>query len=78
MDALTFSDDIVIMESKDFVTIKVDMTKTMSDETDRIRNKFNIVGMPTVLLIDSKGEEIERITGFVDAEVFLRLMRKIQ
>lgn len=78
LDALTFSDDIVIMESKDFVTIKVDMTKTMSDETDRIRNKFNIVGMPTVLLIDSKGEEIERITGFVDAEVFLRLMRKIQ
>jgi thiol:disulfide interchange protein DsbD len=53
------------------------MTKTMSDETAVIREKFKIVGMPTVLLINSKGEEIHRITGFVNAEEFLRLISDI-
>ncbi len=75
LDALTFSDERVIAQSKEFVNIKVDMTKTMSDETERIRNKFNIVGMPTVLIIDSNGAEIHRLTGFVNADEFLKLMQ---
>ncbi len=74
LDAFTFSDERVIEKSKEFVNIKVDMTKTMSEETERIRNKFDIVGMPTVLLINSKGEELKRITGFVNADEFLDII----
>jgi thiol:disulfide interchange protein DsbD len=77
LDALTFSDDRVIKKSEEFVNIKVDMTKTMSDETERIRNKFKIVGMPTVLIIDSQGEEIHRITGFVNSDEFLELLSDV-
>lgn len=76
-DALTFSDPEVIKALSQFSTFKVDMTKTMSDETAVIREKFNIVGMPTVLVINSEGEEIHRITGFVDAEEFLKLISDI-
>lgn len=77
LDALTFSDSEVIKALSEFSAFKVDMTKTMSDETAVIRDKFNIVGMPTVLLINSEGEEIHRITGFVDAEEFLKLISDI-
>jgi thiol:disulfide interchange protein DsbD len=77
LDALTFSDQRVIDKTKSFMNLKVDMTKTMSDETERIRNKFNIVGMPTVLLIDSKGKEIKRLTGFVNADEFLEMLSKV-
>ena len=77
LDGLTFSDPEVIKALSEFSAYKVDMTKTMSDETAVIREKFKIVGMPTVLLIDSKGEEIHRITGFVDAEEFLKLISDI-
>ena len=77
LDALTFSDPRVIEISKSFAAFKVDMTKTLSDETERIREKFNIRGMPTVLLISSNGEEVERITGFVNADEFLQLFSSI-
>ncbi|MEW6194637.1 MAG: protein-disulfide reductase DsbD [Bacteroidota bacterium] len=78
LDALTFSDKKVLEELKRFTTYKVDMTRTLSEETEKISNKFNIVGMPTVLLINSKGEEVERLTGFVDAEEFLKLLKGVE
>lgn len=77
LDALTFSDPNVISEMNSFTTFKVDMTKTMSEETEKIRQKFSIIGMPTVLIINSKGEEIERITGFMGPEEFLDIISKI-
>ncbi|KUO60590.1 hypothetical protein APF79_02065 [bacterium BRH_c32] len=76
LDKQTFSDKRVIELSKKFVMIKADMTKTLSEETAKIANKFNIVGMPTVLIIDSKGKELERLTGFVNADEFLKIMQK--
>jgi len=50
------------------------MTQTLSDETEALRNKFRIVGMPTILIINSKGEEIERITGFMNSDHLLKAM----
>jgi thiol:disulfide interchange protein DsbD len=77
LDAITFADKNVVEESKRFTAFKVDMTQTLSEETEKIRNKFNIVGMPTVLVINSKGEEVERLTGFVNAKDFLQLLKKV-
>jgi thiol:disulfide interchange protein DsbD len=76
-DALTFTDERVLALSKEFLNIKVDMTKTLSDETEKLRNKFNIVGMPTILFFNSEGEEVERITGFLNADEFLKIMEGI-
>jgi len=78
LDALTFSDTKVIELTKDFTSIKVDMTKTMDDETERIRKKFNILGMPTILIFNSKGEEVERVTGFMDAKSFQNILTNIK
>lgn len=78
LDALTFSDEKVIEKSKSFTAIKVDMTKTLSEETEKLRQKFEIRGMPTVLIIDSQGTEVERITGFVNAEEFLEMIESVK
>jgi thiol:disulfide interchange protein DsbD len=78
LDALTFSDEKVIEKSKSFTAIKVDMTKTLSEETEILRQKFEIRGMPTVLIIDSQGTEVERITGFVNAEEFLKIIESVK
>ena len=78
LDAITFSDDKVIEESKKFLTLKADMTKSLSPEVESLRNKFKIVGVPTVLILDSNGNEINRITGFVNAEEFIDIIKSIQ
>lgn len=78
LDALTFSDPKVIDESKNFITLKADMTKSLAPEVSALREKYKIVGVPTVLILNSKGEEVKRITGFVNAEEFLKLMQSVQ
>jgi thiol:disulfide interchange protein DsbD len=77
LDGLTFSDAKVINALSDFKALKVDMTKSMDEQTEIIRNKFKIVGMPTILLIDSKGNEVKRLTGFVDAVEFKKMIKKV-
>ena len=77
LDKLTFSEKNVLNEFKNYTLYKVDMTQTLSEKNEELRKKFNILGMPTVLLIDSKGKEVKRITGFVNAEEFLDLLQKV-
>ncbi|MFH1196317.1 MAG: cytochrome c biogenesis protein CcdA [bacterium] len=77
LDAMTFSDKRVIEALKDFTSLKVDMTKSLSDETEKVRKKFNIVGVPTVLIIDSQGKEVHRLTGFANADEFLKLIHGV-
>ncbi len=77
LDALTFSDPRVLEKMEKFTSYKVDMTKTLSDETEALRTEFKIIGMPTVLIINAKGEEVERLTGFVNADEFLKILNKV-
>jgi len=77
LDALTFSDPEVIQLSKEFETYKADMTKSLSPEVENIRERFKIVGVPTVLILNSNGEEVERITGFVNAKEFYKIISNV-
>jgi len=76
LDALTFSDERVLKEFERFTVYKVDMTIN-NEINEQLRKRFNVLGMPTVLIIDSKGNEIKRLTGFVNADEFLSLIDKV-
>ena len=77
LDANTFSDERVIALANNFVTIKADMTKSLSPDVEALRNKYNIVGVPTVLIINDKGKEVQRLTGFVNADEFIKLLKSV-
>lgn len=77
LDALTFSDPKVIELAEQFDTYKADLTKSLSPEVEALRDKYKIVGVPTVLILNSNGEEAERITGFVDAKEFHDLLSNV-
>ncbi|NJD21703.1 MAG: protein-disulfide reductase DsbD [Melioribacter sp.] len=77
LDAITFSNTKVIKELERFSKYKVDMTKT-TDENDSLRKKFKVVGMPTVLIIDAKGSEVKRLSGFVNAGEFLKIISPVE
>jgi thiol:disulfide interchange protein DsbD len=78
LDAITFVDPKVIEISKSFGTFKADMTKSLSPEVSKLREKYKIVGVPTVLVLNEKGEEKNRITGFVSADEFYKLLISIK
>ncbi len=78
LDGITFSDKKVVEKMKEFAPFKVDMTKSMSDATEAVREKFKIVGMPTIIFYNSEGKEVKRISGFVKPENFLKILNKIE
>ena len=78
LDAMTFSDPKVIELSKNFETYKADMTKSLSTEVENLREQFKILGVPTVLILNSNGEEVERITGFVEANEFYKTISSVK
>ena len=77
LDALTFSDPEVIKLSEEFETYKADMTKSLSPEVEKIRERFKIVGVPTVLILNSSGKEVQRITGFVNASEYYKILSEV-
>lgn len=78
LDAITFADPKVIELSKEFGTFKADMTKSLSTEVSALRENYKIVGVPTVLILDKNGNEKDRITGFLSADEFYRILNQIR
>ena len=68
----TFSDAKVQQKLDEMVLLQVDMTRNSSDN-DAIMQRFQILGLPTILFFDEQGQEISsmRVTGFLDAKAFL-------
>ena len=72
LDKTAWADPRVQAAAGRFVTVKVDGT----DDTDAFQtvfDKYAVVGMPTVVFIDSAGREVpERVIGAVDADEMLK------
>lgn len=78
LDAITFTDPKVIEISKNFGTFKADMTKSLDPEVSSLREKYKIVGVPTVLILNSKGEESNRVTGFLSPQEFYKILINVR
>ncbi len=73
----TFTDSRVIEATKPMIRLKVDMTHFDSPESQKIREKFEVAGVPTIIFIDENGQEVweARIVGFMNADNFLRNLK---
>jgi thiol:disulfide interchange protein DsbD len=72
----TFSDPSVRREATRFVSVKVDATEP-TPEIDALQARYQVRGLPTVLLIDSSGREVSRVTEFVAPPRMLALMQGV-
>ncbi len=74
LDEFTFTDAKVKQEAEKYVTLKLDLTNP-DDNSDagRAREKFKIIGVPTILFLDAKGNENPklRLEGFEKPDKFL-------
>jgi len=69
MDVKTWSHPAVIERSENYVFLKLN-AETEPDGI-ALQKKFGVGSYPTVLLLDSQGEEFERLEGYLPAEEFL-------
>ncbi|MFH1010450.1 MAG: cytochrome c biogenesis protein CcdA [bacterium] len=73
LDEKTYVVPDVKRRLEDFLLLKLDFTRS-SPWVEQMKRKYAITGMPTVIFLDSSGEEIVRFTGFKSAGDFLALM----
>jgi thioredoxin:protein disulfide reductase len=76
----TFSDPRVVEKavSAKFVAIKVDATNDEDPQVDAVKGKYKVVGLPTVVIYDSSGNERKRFNEFVGPEPFLAAIKDIE
>ncbi|MCC6213921.1 MAG: thioredoxin family protein [Polyangiaceae bacterium] len=78
LDKLTFADPAVSREAGRFVAVKVDATNEDEPAVAAAMRELRVVGLPTVVLLDSTGKEQARFTDFVEAGPFLEALRGVR
>ena len=79
LERKTFTDASVITETSSFVRLKVDLTHFDSPESEALRKKFNIAGVPTIVFIDRKGQEVvgSRVVGYLPPPEFIEKVKPV-
>ena len=73
----TFSEARVAKRLDGFVMLKVDATNDEDPQVDAVKGKYKVVGLPTVVVYDSKGAERKRINDFVAPEAMLAALEGV-
>lgn len=73
----TFPDERVQEAAGRFISVKADMTNDSDPAVEKTFKEFGIRGLPTLILFDSKGQEVKRFNDFVDAETLSSAMRSV-
>jgi thiol:disulfide interchange protein DsbD len=81
LDNVTFHDpEIVKQAKKDFVMIKVDLTRKGNPVYEELLRQYNVRGVPTVVFLNRQGIEQRnlRLVDFLPADQFLIRMAEIK
>jgi thiol:disulfide interchange protein DsbD len=73
LDRKTFVDASVKDATKNFRRLKVDLTHFDSAESEALRKRFNIAGVPTIVFLSRNGIEqhVARVVGFLPPGEFI-------
>lgn len=71
----TFPDANVRNEAQRFIALKVDATDDEDESINELKDKYKVVGLPTVIMIDTDGREVVRFNDFVNADTFYNAMK---
>jgi thiol:disulfide interchange protein DsbD len=76
LDEKTWIHPGVMTELGRFNLVKLDFTRA-NPELAQKQTDYGVKGLPTVILMDSDGEEINRFTGFLGPDEVLELLRSV-
>jgi len=79
LDRKTFTDPEVIDLTSNFIRLKVDLTHFDSPESEALRKRFNIAGVPTIVFLDKTGQEAtrSRVVGYLPPGEFVEKVKAV-
>ena len=80
LDHVTFRHPQVVERLSGFVTLRVDVTRSIPPEAEGLIDRYKIYGVPTVLVFDTQGQERSelRVQGFVPPKELLARLAKMK
>jgi thiol:disulfide interchange protein DsbD len=78
MDSKVFTDREVIELSRQFLPVRLDLTRRQPHQ-DEILHRYGIKGVPTILFFDKGGQEVKslRVEEYMDKKEILQRMKKL-
>ena len=73
LDEKTWIDQELIARKQSWIYLKIDLTRT-TPELAKIQSRYQVRGLPTVILFDSDGDELTRFSGFKTAKQVLKII----
>lgn len=79
LDKFTYTDEDIQIEAQRFAAIKIDATEDTA-ALAALQKRFGVIGLPTVVFLNSQGQTCTspRVTGFIEPEPYLQLMRAVR
>ncbi|MCP4670244.1 MAG: thioredoxin fold domain-containing protein [Desulfobacula sp.] len=81
LDDITFHDDKVVDQiKKNFLLLKVDLTRKGDPAYEKLLKEYRVKGVPTIVFLDRKGQEIKkfRLVDFEPPKQFLERLNKVK
>ncbi|MCF7807002.1 MAG: thioredoxin family protein [Candidatus Marinimicrobia bacterium] len=76
LEAETWTDpDLIAYAKEHFIAYHLNVDSTESNE---LKKRFNIRGIPSFVFVDEEGNEVDRIIGFMPPEEYLAEMKRIR
>ncbi len=78
MDSKVFTDPAVVELSRQFLTVRLDLTRRQPHQ-DEILRRYGIKGVPTILFFNTEGKEVKslRVEEYMDKKEILERMKKL-
>ncbi|MGD9764441.1 MAG: protein-disulfide reductase DsbD family protein [Candidatus Binatia bacterium] len=76
MKATTYVDPDVVREARRFRMVRADITSE-SEHNDALTSRYDVKGVPTVILFTPGGDERRRLVGYVSPDEMLAAMREV-
>ncbi|HEY6843213.1 MAG TPA: cytochrome c biogenesis protein CcdA [Thermoanaerobaculia bacterium] len=80
LDEKTFSNRSVAGELDRFTRVKADLTRPEDPNVQQLTKQYHIVGVPTIVFLDSAGRELDaqRLTGYEPPQQFLARLKQVR
>jgi thioredoxin:protein disulfide reductase len=78
LEKTTFKDRRVVAATARFVPLWIDATDDDDQAIQAIKSKLKVVGLPTVVALDTSGQERKRINEFISAQALVTALRSIE
>jgi Thioredoxin-related protein len=69
---VTYPNAKVVGLAKSFIPVKLDVGVSAAE---KVAVKYKVEGTPTILFLDSKGKEVNRLVGYIEPAEFAKEMQ---